>query len=451
MVLEGLGDSLRETLRKVAGASRIDEALVKEVVRDIQRALLQSDVNVRLALQLSKRIEERALKEAPPSGVSGREHVVRIVYEEMVAILGKPKDIGLRGQTILMVGLYGQGKTTTCGKLGRFFAKKGLRVGLIAADVHRPAAYDQLKTLAEQSRAQFYGEPGQRDAAGIVARGLAILKPKTDVVVVDTAGRDKLDGELIDELKRIFDVAKANEKFLVIDAQVGQQAGSQAQAFHDAVQVTGVIVTKLDGTAKGGGALSAVSVTKAPVVFVGVGEKIDDFEKFDPARFISRLLGMGDIQTLLEKAKEAVDDEAKAEETAKRLMSGRFTLVEMREQMDMLSGMGPLSKVLDMIPGFSQMRGKMDAGAMDETQARLARFRVIMNSMTAFEMENPGEIKSSRLRRIARGAGVDPRDVKALLRYYEQSKKTMKGLAGSKKMQRQLMQRLKIPEDMDLG
>jgi signal recognition particle subunit SRP54 len=449
LVLEGLGDSLRTTLRKVAGASRIDEPLVKEVVRDIQRALLQADVNVRLALQISRRIEERALKEEPPKGTPARDYVVRIVYEEMVNILGHPRDVGLRGQTILMVGLYGQGKTTTCGKLGRFFAKKGLRVGLIAADVHRPAAYDQLRTLAEQSRAQFYGEPGERDAAGIVGRGLSALKPKCDVVVVDTAGRDKLDEDLIEEMRRIFAVAKANEKFLVIDAQVGQQAGPQAQAFHEAVQITGVIVTKLDGTAKGGGALSAVSVTKAPVVFVGVGEKIDDFEKFDPARFISRLLGMGDIQTLLEKAKEAVEDEDKAEETARKIMSGRFTLLEMREQMDMLQGMGPLSKVLDMIPGFSQMRGKMDQGQMDQTQDRLQRFRIIMDSMTRHEMENPGEIKSSRLRRIARGAGVDPKEVKELLKYYEMSKKTMKGL-GNKKAQRELMRRLKL-NGMDMG
>lgn len=367
MVMDKLGESLRTTLAKIAKTGTIDEKTVKEIVRDIQRALLQADVNVKLALKLTREIERRALNEKPAPGVPAREHVVKVVYEELVKLLGEPREIKPKKQTIMMVGLYGQGKTTTCGKLGKWFAKKGLKVGFVAADVHRPAAYEQLKTLAEQSNALFYGDPeaykGQEAAeaaaqvtghvaANIVEKGLAELRPKCDVVIVDTAGRDKLEEGLIDEMKTVFETAKPDEKFLVMDAQVGQQAGPQARAFHEAVQVTGVIITKLDGTAKGGGALSAVAETQAPVLYIGVGEKIDDLERFDPARFISRLLGMGDIQTLLEKAQEAVQDEAHAEETAKRIMTGRFSLVEMREQMDMLSGMGPLSKVMDMIPGF---------------------------------------------------------------------------------------------------
>ncbi|HVL49046.1 MAG TPA: signal recognition particle protein Srp54 [Candidatus Thermoplasmatota archaeon] len=460
MVLEGLGDSLRSTLKKIANARAIDATLVKEIVRDIQRALLQADVNVKLALQLTKRIEERALTEKPPAGMASREHVVRIVYEELVNVLGKPRDLPLKHQTIMMVGLYGQGKTTTCGKLAKHFQKKGLRVGLVAADVHRPAAYEQLKTLAEQVGCHFHGEPsaykGQsatdaqvagRVAAGIVARAIAALKPKTDVIIVDTAGRDKLEAGLIEEMKEIFAAAKPDEKFLVMDAQVGQQAGPQAQAFHDAVQVTGVIITKLDGTAKGGGALSAVSVTKAPVMFIGVGEKVDDFEKFDPARFISRLLGMGDIQTLLEKAQEVVGDEEKAEATAKNIMSGRFTLLDMRDQMEMLSGMGPLSKVLDMIPGMG--RAKIPKAQMEETQKKLEKFKIIMSSMTREEMEEPGVIKASRIKRISLGSGVDPHEVKELLKYYETSRKTMKGLASNKKMQRRLMKQFEGAEGLE--
>jgi signal recognition particle subunit SRP54 len=226
---------------------------------------------------------------------------------------------------------------------------------------------------------------------------------------------------------------------------VGQQAGPQARAFHEAVQVTGVIVTKLDGTAKGGGALSAVSETNAPVMWIGVGEKIDDLEKFDSARFISRLLGMGDIQTLLEKAQEAVGEDAEeAEDMAKKIMTGRFSLVEMRQQMEMLSGMGPLSKVLDMLPGFGAARAKMQNAQMEATQRKFDQFKIVMSSMTRYEMENPGEIKSSRIRRIARGAGVEAKDVKDLLAYYETSKKTMKGLAGNKKMQRKLMSQFKM-------
>ena len=462
MVLDALGESLRATLAKIAKTG-IDEKSVKEMVRDIQRALLQADVNVKLALKLTREIEKRALSEKAPPGIGAREHVVKIVYDELVKVLGEARDIKPKKQVIMLVGLYGQGKTTTAGKLGKWFSKKGLKVGFIAGDVHRPAAYEQLQTLASQVNAVVYGEPtawkGQqaaeqdaqvagRVAAGIVERGLKELRPKVDVIIVDTAGRDKLEEGLIEEMKQVFETAKPDEKFLVIDAQVGQQAGPQARAFHEAVQVTGVIVTKLDGTARGGGALSAVAETQAPVMYIGVGEKVDDFEKFDSARFISRLLGMGDIQTLLERAQEAVHDEDKAEETAKKLMSGKFSLVEMREQMDMLQNMGPLGKVMDMIPGMANLT-KQRNSQMEETQRKLEKFKVIMGSMTPHEMENPGEIKSSRMKRIARGAGVDAKEVKELLSYYETSKKTMKGLAGNKKMQRKLMSQLKM-DGMDM-
>jgi signal recognition particle subunit SRP54 len=460
MVLDNLGESLRATLSKIARSGTIDEPTIKEVVRDIQRALLQADVNVKLTLKLTREIQRRALEEKPKPGVSAREHVVRVVYEELVKLLGEPREVKAKKQVIMLVGLYGQGKTTTAGKLGKWFSKKGVKVGFIAADVHRPAAFEQLKTLAGQVNAQVYGEPdawkGQQEdetnaqlagrvAAKIVERGLKDLRSRgVDVIIVDTAGRDKLEEGLIAEMKEVFETAKPDEKFLVMDAQVGQQAGPQARAFHEAVQVTGVIITKLDGTAKGGGALTAVSETQAPVLWIGVGEKIDDLEKFDSARFISRLLGMGDIQTLLEKAQEVVTDEEHAEETAKKLMSGRFSLIEMREQMEMLSGMGPLSKVLDMIPGMAQARAKMKDAQMEETQQKFEKFKIIMSSMTPYEMENPGEIKSSRIRRIATGAGVEPKQVKELLTYYESSKRMMRGMAGNKKMQRKLMAQLKM-------
>lgn len=446
MVLDALGESLRATLRKIAGASRVDEALVKEVVRDIQRALLQADVNVRLALEMTKRIQERALTEEPPRGMSARSHVIRIVHEEMVQILGKPRDVASRPQRILLVGLYGQGKTTSAGKLAKWFQKKGLKVGLVAADVHRPAAYDQLRQIAEQVRAAFHGDPKAKpaDAVRVAREGLAAMqREKAQVVIVDTSGRHRLEPDLIEEVKDVAKAVNADEKFLVIDATVGQQAGPQAKAFHEAVGLTGVVLTKIDGSAKGGGALSAVAETGAPVVFVGTGEHLEELDKFDPARFISRLLGMGDLQALLEAAQEAVTDEEKAERTARKILSGRFTLVEMREQMEMLQGMGPMSKVLSMIPG---MGGRMSDAAMADTQKRLAKFRVIMGSMTRHEMENPGEIKGSRIQRIARGSGVEPREVKELLKYYEMSKRAVKGFAGNRKLQKKLMQQLQFDE-----
>ncbi len=445
MVLEKLGDSLRAALRKIAGASYIDENLIKEIVRDIQRALILADVNVQLSLQITKELQRRALNESPPPGMSPREHVVRIIYEELVKILGQTREIPLQKQRILLAGLYGQGKTTTAGKLGKYFEKKGLSVGLIAADVHRPAAYDQLKQLSEQINVGFYGEPGEKDAVKIAKHGIKSLEAM-DVLIVDTSGRHALEPDLIKEIESVAKAVEANERLLVLDATVGQQAGPQAKAFHDAVNISGVIVTKLDGTAKGGGALSAVAEVKAPIVFIGVGEKIDDLEKFEPPRFISRLLGMGDLETLLEKAQEAIDAQ-KAEELTKKIMAGKFTLHEMYEQIDMLKGMGPMGKLASLIPGVAS---KVKDSEMEGTQKKLARFKVIMDSMTDEEMTDPKKIKSSRVQRIARGAGVTPRDVKELLRHYEMSRKAIKGFAGNRKMRRQLLKQLE-DSGVDVG
>ncbi len=434
MVLENLGQSLRNVLKKITGASHIDEALVKEITRDIQRALLQSDINVKLVLEMTKEVERRALSEEPPAGTSPKEHVVRIIYDELIRILGQPRPLPVAKQTIMMVGLYGQGKTTTTGKLARYFHKKGLSVGVIAADVHRPAAYDQLKQIADKVGVLFYGEPGEKDAARIAANGMKHYST-IDVVLVDTSGRHALEDDLIAELKNVADVVKPTERILVLDAAVGQQAGPQAKAFHDAVGVTSVIITKMDGTAKGGGALSAVAQTKASIVFIGVGEHLTDLEPFDPTRFISRLLGMGDIQSLLEAAKDTVSEE-QAAETVKKMMGGRFTLKEMYEQMEMLTNMGPLKKLVSMLPGMPGLSEKMD---VEESQKKLRRFKFIMDSMTDEEMEDPKLIKSTRINRIARGAGVEAKDVRELLKQYNMSKKAVKGFMGNRKLRKQLM------------
>ncbi|OYT62441.1 signal recognition particle protein [Thermoplasmatales archaeon ex4484_30] len=437
-MLEGLGEALRGTLKKIANAPYIDASLIKEVVQDIQRALIQADVNVQLVLKISKNIEKRALEEKPLPGMSNREHVIRIVHDELSSMLGKGRELPLKKQVIMMVGLYGQGKTTTCGKLARYFQKKGLRPALIAGDVHRPAAYEQLKQIGEKINTPVHG--GGKDAVKVVKEGLEKFK-KYDVIIVDTSGRHSLEKDLIKEMKEIFKVAKPDEKILVMDAATGQQAGPQAKAFNDAIGITGVILTKMDGTAKGGGALSAVAETGAPFLYIGTGEHLDDLEKFDSTRFLSRLLGMGDIQSLLEKAEEAakMKDKKKMEKAARNIMSGRFTLKDMYEQMEMVANMGPLQKIVEMLPGgFGEKLKKED---MHQTQERLKKFRVIMDSMTEKEMEEPHIIKSSRAQRIARGAGVEVKDVKELLKYYNMSKKMMKGLS-SKKMQRRLMQQL---------
>lgn len=439
MVLDSLGSALRATMRKIAGANHISPELVKELVRDIQRALLQADVNVKLALELSKRIETRALEEQAPAGMTAREHVVRIVHGEMVGALGAPRELKPGPQKIMLVGLYGQGKTTTAGKLAKWFQRKGLSVGLTGADVHRPAAYEQLSQLAEQLNVPVAG--GGKDAVKATKAGLK-AQSELDVQIFDTAGRHALDKDLISEMKAVAKVIKPDEILLVLDATVGQQAGPQAAAFHEAVGVTGVVLTKLDGSAKGGGALSAVAATDAPVMFVGTGEMLDALERLEPDRFISRLLGMGDLQSLLERAEEVMDAD-KAEETAKRLLSGKFSLVEMREQMEALAQMGPLGKVMEMIPGMSAM---MKGNQAEATQEKLERFKILMNSMTPEEMENPKLIKRSRLQRIAAGAGADVQEVRELLAYYNKSRKMMSSLGGNRRMQKQLMRQMERGE-----
>jgi len=443
MVLDDLGNSLRGTLKKIANAVYIDSKLIKEVVRDIQRALLQADVNVKLVLNLSKQIEKRALEEKPPAGMSNREHVIRIVYNELVKILGDARELAIKKQVIMLVGLYGQGKTTTCGKLAIYFKKKGLRPVVIAGDVHRPAAYEQLKQIADQVKIPFYGDKNEKNAVKIVKDGMETFKRNSDVIIVDTSGRHKLEDDLIDEMKDIFKAIKPDEKLLVMDAAVGQQAGPQAKAFHDAVGITGIVLTKLDGTAKGGGALSASAEVGAPIVFIGTGEHSTDFEKFDPAGFISRLLGMGDIKSLLERAEESLKGKD-AEKTAKKIMSGKFTLHDMYNQMDMLAGMGPLGKVAEMLPGGFPGKGKIKEKDMVETENKLQKFKVIMDSMTDDEMNDPNIVRASRIKRIAHGAGVENRNVKELIKYYNVMKRTMKGLSSNRKMKKNLMNQLKF-------
>ncbi len=446
MVLESLANSLRNTLKKIANATHVDKTLIKEVIREIQRALLQADVNVKMVINLTNAVETRALTEKPAPGTSSREHVIRIIYDELVKVLGHSKEISLKKHIIMMIGLYGNGKTTTSGKLAKFFQKRGLKPGLIAGDTHRPAAYDQLLQLAKKVNVPFYGEPKAKNAVKVVRTGLKELK-NSDIIIIDTSGRHALEDDLIREVEAISRISKADEKFLVIDATVGQQAGPQAKAFHKAVGITGVILTKLDGSAKGGGALSAVSETKAPIVYVGTGEHLEDIERFDPPRFISRLLGMGDLQTLLEKVQDVTDQEI-AEDTAKKMLSGKFTLYDMYEQMKMLSDMGPLQKIMNLLPFNMPGVNKMEKGTLEDTQDKLKKFRIIMDSMTKAEMNNPQVVKTSRVQRIARGAGCDVKDVKALLKYYNMSRKAIKGFSSNRKIRKKLMQQLKFSDGM---
>jgi len=435
MVLEGLGKSLRDVIARIGSSSVVDEELVKEISKELQRALLQADVNVQLVLEITNRIQERALNEKPPAGKSSKDHVISIIKKEMVELLGTGKGLELKPQTIMMVGLYGQGKTTTTGKLALYLSKKGFSVGLIGADVYRPGALDQLQQLGVKINVDVYGEPGNKNAAEIVKNGIKKFADKK-IVIIDTSGRHALEQDLIQEIIDIAEVAKPEERVLVLDSQVGQQAGPQADAFNKAVGVTGVILTKMDGTAKGGGALSAVARTKARIIFIGTGEHIRDLEAFNADRFISRLLGMGDLASLVQMAKEEIDDEAAMEQLAKNMMSGRFTLTDMYQQMAAVSKMGPLQKVMSMMPGFSNMEGKID---YEESQKKLFTYRVIMDSMTKEEKDDPNLIKGKRIERIAKGSGVTTQEVRGLLKQYHQSKKMLGSMSKDRKMRKQLM------------
>lgn len=429
--MESLGSSLRDTLKKIIRANRIDEKTITEVLKDIQRALLSADVNVALVQQMSRCIRERALSEELSGKLNPRQHIINIVYQELVALLGEPVKVPLTRHAVLLVGLQGSGKTTTTAKLARFFQKKGLKAAVICSDTYRPGAYDQLSQLCKQIGIAFYGEAETKSAVDITAHGIAELK-RYDVILIDTAGRHALESDLILEMEAINKMANADQRFLVLDSGIGQQASEQASAFNDAIGLTGVIVTKLDGTAKGGGALSAVAEVGAGIAFIGTGETIDDLEKFEPDRFISRLLGMGDLKTLVEMIEEAPPIEA---EEAEEMFKGTFTLKDMYKQMEAISKMGPLSKIIQMLP-LGSLGVEIPDAALQTTKETLARFKVVMDSMTNEELEHPRIIRSSRVKRIARGSGVTAEYVRDLLKYHKVMQRTLKGVRSQKEMQK---------------
>ncbi|MDI6702596.1 signal recognition particle protein Srp54 [Methanothermobacter wolfeii] len=429
-MLGNLGRSLSKTMKKLAGMTIVDEEVVREVIKDIQRALIQSDVNVKLVFKLSKSIENRALNEEPPRGITPKEHIIRIVYEEMVKLVGeKAQELSIdeKPYRILFLGLQGSGKTTTIGKLARHLRRRGFTVGVVCTDTWRPAAFEQLRQYTEGQDIDVYGDPQNRDAVDLARKGLEEFQKK-DVIIFDTAGRHKEEKDLLNEMEELSDVVRPHEAILVIDGTIGQQAREQALAFREATDIGSIIVTKLDGSAKGGGALSAVAEIGAPIKFIGTGERIEDLEVFDPERFISRLLGMGDLRSLLEKVEE-VSEEDISEESLDAILSGRFTLKDMRVQFEMMGKMGPLQQIMKMLPGM----GKLPKDASKMTEETIKRYLIIMDSMTDEELEKPDIIKHSRIRRIARGSGTRNEDVKDLLKYYKVTKKAMKGL-GRRKM-----------------
>ncbi len=431
MVLEKLGDSLKGTLQKIAKSIFVDDKLINELIKDVQRALIQADVNVKLVFDLTTKIKDRIKKKETPSGLTKKEHLINIVYEELVDFLGREQqkiEIKEKPFKIMLVGLFGSGKTTTAGKLAKYFMKRGHKVALLGLDTHRPAAMDQIEQIAKQANVPALLDKQEKDPIKIYNKYKNKLN-EYNIVIIDTAGRDALSKDLIEEIESLNNEINPNENLLVISADIGQAAQKQAEQFHKSCNISGVIVSKMDGTAKGGGALTACAVSKAPIVFIGVGEKIDDFEQFNPKGFVGRLLGMGDLEALLEKAKEAIKVD-EAEDLGKRFLKGEFNLIDLYEQMSAMKKMGSLKKIVEMIPGFSSLQ--LPKEMLDVQEEKLDKWKIAMQSMTKKELENPEIITSERIDRISKGSGIAASTIRELIKQYKQSKKIVKMFKGSK-------------------
>jgi signal recognition particle subunit SRP54 len=428
-MLDSLKSGLRAALKKIVSSSAIDEALIKELAKDIQRALLQSDVNVKLVFQITKNLEERSLKETPPPGLSRKDHIVKILYEELSKLLGTEDEYKFlpgKMNKVLMLGIQGSGKTTITTKLAKFLTKQGYRVSVIGADTYRPGALTQLKTMCDKANVEVYGEEKNKDSPEIVKNGLKFFDGKNfDIVLIDTAGRHKEEKDLLDEMIRISKVANPDLALLVVDGTIGQQCYNQAEAFHKTVPVGGIIITKLDSSAKGGGALAAAAATGAKIMYIGTGERIDDLEKFSPTRFVGRLLGMGDIQALLDMAKR-LETEGN-EERLKRITHGKMNMEDFYFQIEEATKAGGLRNILENMPGFS---GMVKEDQLEQQEERMEKWRYVIQSMTKEEKADPDIINASRVKRIARGSGWQEHEVKELLKAYKNSKTMMKASKG---------------------
>lgn len=416
-MLEELKNGLKEAFDRLLNRGA-DERAIREFVIDLQRALIRADVNVRIVLDFSKKVEEDLKAQSSLPGISFKELAVKVVYDRLVEMLGGDYELKLGPKNvIILVGIQGSGKTTFAAKLANYLMKKGYSVGLVEADTYRPGAYEQLKQLADRFGCEVYGQGN--DPVEIAVQGLKAFKDRP-VVIIDTAGRHREEQGLMKEVEELSRAISPTLSLLVIDATIGQQAYYQAKAFADAVKVGGLVITKLDGSAKGGGALAAAAATGAKVYFISDGERLEDIEEFRPVRFVKRLLGIGDLEGLIERVNAA--QVRVSQEEAKRVMSGRMTLEDFLEQMDQMAKVGPLEKVFEMLP----LPVKVDKKEIERAKAQMKKWRAIILSMTPEERRNPKIINTPRIRRIAAGSGTTERDVKELLDSFERGKSLIK-------------------------
>jgi signal recognition particle subunit SRP54 len=428
-MFDSLSDKIQETFRKLAKKGRLSEADVAETLRDVRMALLEADVNYKVVKDFTKRIGERAVGADVAKSLTPAQMVIKIVNEELVALLGEPVPLDLGGRppvVIMLVGLQGSGKTTMAAKLALHLKEHGQRPLLVAADTYRPAAIAQLETLGRQINVTVHSEGDRVPPPTICANAVKRAEKEAySVVLLDTAGRLQIDDRMMTELEQIRKL-QPREALLVVDAMTGQEAVAVASEFHQRVGLTGLILTKVDGDARGGAALSVRAVTGVPIKFMGVGEKVSDLEVFYPDRLASRILGMGDVLTLIERA-ETTFSEEQARKMEEKLRTASFTLEDFIEQLHAIKKMGPIGDLLGMIPGMQQMTKQLPA---DATEKGLALTEAIINSMTREERRNPKIINASRKRRIARGSGTSVQEINQLLRQFVQMQQMMKQMQG---------------------
>ena len=445
MAFDGLGDKLQDIFKRMKGQGKISEKDLKAVMREVKMALLEADVNYKVVKQFIDKVNSRAVGEEVMESLTPGQQVVKIVHDELTELLGGVQSkliISPKPPTvIMMVGLQGSGKTTTTGKLGRLLKKQGKRPLLAACDIYRPAAIKQLQVLGEQLDIPVFTLGDQVSPVDIAKGALAHAKSHgNDIVILDTAGRLHIDEVLMEELRQVKEAVEPTELLLVVDSMVGQDAANVAASFNELLDISGVILTKLDGDTRGGAALSIKTVTGKPIKFAGMGEKLDALEPFHPDRMASRILGMGDVLTLIEKAQENIDQQ-KAEELQKKMMKAEFTLEDYLAQMDQLKDMGNINSMMEMIPGMSKNKLK-DLQVSDKD---LAQTKAIILSMTAEERRNPKIINGSRRKRIAAGSGMKVQDVNRLLKQYDQSQMLMKQFAGMATGKKGKKGKLKLP------
>ncbi|MDD4171043.1 MAG: signal recognition particle protein [Syntrophomonas sp.] len=447
MAFEGLSDRLQEVFRKLRGKGKISEEDVKLAMREVRLALLEADVNYKVVKTFVATVSERAVGHEVLQSVTPGQQVIKIVYDEMTRLMGEAENkllMASKPPTVFMVvGLQGAGKTTTVAKLAKNLVKQGRRPLMVACDVYRPAAIKQLQVLGEQVGVPVFSM-GQANPVDIVPRSLEFARDNNrDVVIIDTAGRLHINEELMDELKNIRKLVDPQEILLVVDAMTGQDAVNVAEAFNNDIGLTGVILTKLDGDTRGGAALSVKAVTGCPIKMVGMGEKLDALETFHPERMASRILGMGDILTLVEKAQDNFDQN-QAREMERKIRQQEFTLEDFLQQMQQVRSMGPLEDLLGMIPGMGKhMKGIK--GEIDEKE--LAHLEAIIKSMTGEERRNPIIMNGSRKKRVARGSGTKVQEVNRLLKQFEDARKMMKQFTemGGKKGKRPGIPNMRLP------